>query len=108
MDKNVLPFPGRKKALGSTDPASVSSRITVRVGRQRYAIDMSCSATALPEEPEPVPKLCAIAPLVETKYLRLRQAVMLGERIDGWRVCWLGGWDRGRVFYVVMVERKQS
>ena len=29
----------------------------------------------------------------------------LGDRIDGWRVCWLGGWDRGRLFYVVIVER---
>ena len=99
MGKNVVPFPGRKKAPCSTDRASVSYRITVRVGRQRYAIDMSCSTTALSPEP---------APIIETKYLRLRQPVMLGDRIDGWRVCWLGGWDRGRVFYVVMVERKQS
>ncbi|MGA2716295.1 MAG: hypothetical protein ABSG41_24630 [Bryobacteraceae bacterium] len=22
-----------------------------------------------------------------------------------WRVCWLGGWDKGRVLFVVMVER---
>jgi hypothetical protein len=29
--------------------------------------------------------------------------VELGHRIDGWRVCWLGGWDRHRIFYVVMV-----
>ena len=26
-------------------------------------------------------------------------------RIDGWRVCWLGGWDRHRFFFIVMVER---
>src|SRR5260370_39494979 len=31
---------------------------------------------------------------VETKFLRLRQPVELVRRIDGWRVCWLGGWDR--------------
>ena len=42
---------------------------------------------------------------IETKFLRLRQPVTLGDRIDGWRVCWLGGWDRGRLFYIVMVER---
>jgi hypothetical protein len=64
--------------------------------------------TAIPPESEPEPERRAIAPLIETKYLRLRQPVMLGDCIDGWRVCWLGGWDRGRVFYVVMVERKQS
>ena len=29
---------------------------------------------------------------VETKFLRLPQPVPLGARIDGWRVCWLGGW----------------
>ena len=45
------------------------------------------------------------APQVETKFLRLRKPVSLGDHIDGWRVCWLGGWDKGRVFYVVMVER---
>jgi hypothetical protein len=29
----------------------------------------------------------------------------LGDRIDGWRVCWVGGWDRGKVLFVVMVNR---
>jgi hypothetical protein len=42
---------------------------------------------------------------LETKFLRLRQPVALGCHIQGWRVCWLGGWDRGRVFFVVMAER---
>ena len=43
---------------------------------------------------------------IQTKFLRLKQPPSLGDRIDGWRVCWLGGWDRGRIFFVVMVERK--
>ena len=43
---------------------------------------------------------------IETMFLRLVRPATLGERIDGWRVCWLGGWDRGRVFFIVMVERK--
>lgn len=42
---------------------------------------------------------------VQTKFLRLRQPVEIGCLFGDWRVCWLGGWDRGRVFYVVMVER---
>jgi len=42
---------------------------------------------------------------VETKFLRLHQAVPPGARIDGWRVCWLGGWDRHRFFSIVMVEK---
>ena len=42
---------------------------------------------------------------VETKFLRLTHAVSLGHRIDGWRVCWVGGWDRCHVLFVVMVER---
>ena len=45
---------------------------------------------------------------IETKFLRLRQPVELGHRIDGWRVCWLGRWDRYRIFYMVMVERVKS
>ena len=42
---------------------------------------------------------------IETKYLRLFREVELGDQIDGWRVCWLGGWDKCRVVFVVMVER---
>ena len=39
------------------------------------------------------------------QFLHLKTPAMLGERINGWRVCWLGRWDRGRLFYLVMVER---
>ena len=42
---------------------------------------------------------------LETKYARLRQPVSVGERIDGWRVSWVGGWDRCKVFFVVMLVR---
>jgi hypothetical protein len=42
---------------------------------------------------------------IETKYLRLSSAVSLGDYVEGWRVCWLGGWDKSRVLYVVMVEK---
>ena len=42
---------------------------------------------------------------VETKFLRLFRAVELGEDIAGWRVCWLGGWDKCRVLFVVMAKR---
>jgi hypothetical protein len=42
---------------------------------------------------------------VETKFLRLFQAVELGDDMEGWRVCWLGGWDKHRVLFVVMVKR---
>jgi hypothetical protein len=42
---------------------------------------------------------------LETKYLRLRTAVTLGSRFGNWRVCWLGGWSRHRLFYLVMLVR---
>ncbi len=29
---------------------------------------------------------------IETKFLRLFKPVALGDRLDGWRVCWVGGW----------------
>jgi hypothetical protein len=44
---------------------------------------------------------------VETKFLRLFKPVHLGDRINGWRVCWVGGWDKCRVVFVVMVERRR-
>jgi hypothetical protein len=71
------------------------------VGTQNYAIDITAQATILPSAPAgPVQQL-----RVETRYLHLSAPVALGDRIDGWRVCWLGGWDRGKVSFVVMVER---
>jgi hypothetical protein len=42
---------------------------------------------------------------IETKFLRLCRAVEIGDDLDGWRVCWLGGWDKCRVLFVVMVKR---
>jgi len=42
---------------------------------------------------------------LETKFLRLRQPATVGDQLDGWRVCWLGGWDRSQLFYWVMVVR---
>jgi hypothetical protein len=35
-------------------------------------------------------------------------AIQVGERIDRGRMCWLGGWDKGKVFYMVMVERRRK
>jgi hypothetical protein len=46
-----------------------------------------------------------VAMQVETKFLRLFKPAALGVRIDDWRVCWIGGWDKCRVLFVVMVER---
>ena len=42
---------------------------------------------------------------IETKFLRFFRAVELGDDIEGWRVCWLGVWDKCRVLFVVMVKR---
>jgi hypothetical protein len=45
---------------------------------------------------------------VETKFLRLLKPAAIGDRIDGWRVCWIGGWDKCHVLFVVMVERPRQ
>ena len=42
---------------------------------------------------------------LETMYLRLRTPVSLGSRFGEWQVCWLGGWGRDRLFYLVMVVK---
>ena len=42
---------------------------------------------------------------LETKFLRLRKLATVGDNVDGWRVCWLGGWDSSHLFYWVMVVR---
>jgi hypothetical protein len=48
-----------------------------------------------------------VATEIETKFLRLFRSVGLGDYLDGRRVCWIGGWDKCRVLFVVMVERQR-
>jgi hypothetical protein len=46
---------------------------------------------------------------LETKFLRLRTPVTLGSRFGDWQVCWLGGWSRYQLYYLVMaVKIKRS
>jgi len=45
---------------------------------------------------------------IQTKFLWLPRAAAIGDRIHGWRVCWLGGWDKCRVFFVVMVLKEYA
>jgi hypothetical protein len=42
---------------------------------------------------------------METKFLRLRTPVQLGSRFGDWSVCWLGGWSRHRLYYLVMLVK---
>jgi len=42
---------------------------------------------------------------LETKFLRLKTPVTIGSRFGKWKVCWLGGWTRDRLSYVVMLVR---
>jgi hypothetical protein len=105
MRKKVIPLAQRK----APSPPLVTqgrSRVIIHVGAQRYAMDITCEATALPLEPALAETPGRREELqVQTRFLRLRKAPALGDCIDGWRVCWLGGWDKGEVFFVVMVER---
>jgi hypothetical protein len=48
---------------------------------------------------------CVTRMRLETKFLRLKTPVTLGSRFGDWRVCWLGGWTRHRLSYLVMVVR---
>ena len=43
---------------------------------------------------------------IATRFLRLTNPAALGDRIEGCRVAWVGGWDRCRVLFVVMVENE--
>ena len=53
--------------------------------------------------------MCGRQPHVRAdQVLTASPAAALGDRIDGWRVCWLGGWDRCRVFFLVMVESQDG
>src|ERR1700722_6042975 len=42
---------------------------------------------------------------LQTKFLRLRAPVSLGSRLGDWQVYWLGGWNKHRFGFMVMVVR---
>jgi len=81
-----------------------SARTTIQIGAQRYALEITCKLTAIGPAPAP-PDKRRVGRRVETKFIRVRKPVELGEWIDGWRVCWIGGWDKCKVFFVAMVSR---
>ena len=101
MPKKVIDFPKRERTPPKVNTVGHQSRIMLHVGGQRFALDIICTASRVPSATAP-------SQVIETKFLHLRQSVALGDRIDGWRVCWLGGWDKGKVSYMVMVERKRT
>ena len=41
----------------------------------------------------------------KTKFLRLRTPVERGSLFGDWQVCWLGGWAKHRLYYLVMVVK---
>jgi hypothetical protein len=97
LRKKVINFPKPETTRPKVHTASHCSRIMLHVAAQRYALNISCKATPLPS--------ATVRPrVIETKFLHLRQPPALGDHIDGWRVCWLGGWDKGKVLFTVMVE----
>ena len=105
MPKKVIPFPLRKGDHPRPVPQG-HSRIRIHLGRQRYVLNIPCEAMVVPPEQAPAATPNGLEELqVQTRFLRLCQPAGLGDRIDGWRVCWVGGWDKSKVLFVVMVER---
>ena len=103
MRKKVIPFPPRK-AANSRPVTEGNSPIAIHVGAHRYSLNIPGAATAVP--PEPVLAATQLEQLqVQTRFFGLCQPAELGDRIEGWRVCWVGGWNKGKVLFVVMVER---
>jgi hypothetical protein len=42
---------------------------------------------------------------LETKFMRVPLAVTVGSRFGEWQVTWIGGWDKWRLYYLVMVVK---
>ena len=45
---------------------------------------------------------------METKFLRLRTQVELGTRFGDWSVCWLGGWQKHGLSYLVILGKTRT
>jgi hypothetical protein len=94
--KNIVAFPKTHQA---------ASRITIHVGARQYTIYVPDTvATPSPSRGESKSKGRIEELEVRTRVLRLREPAALGDRIDGGRVCWVGGWDRNNLLFLVMIE----
>ena len=49
--------------------------------------------------------VCVTRMRLETKFLRLNIPVTVGSRFGDWQVCWVGGWTKHRLSFLVMVVR---
>jgi hypothetical protein len=48
---------------------------------------------------------CVTRMRLVTKFLSVKTPVTIGSRFGDWRVCWLDGWTRFRLAFLVMVVR---
>lgn len=88
IDLESVVVNGRRYAI-KTDPKRIESE------RDDSLVRVDSSTAAEP---------CMWNMQRQTKFLWLRQPMAMCDQIDHWRVCWIGGWDKCRVFFVVMVE----
>jgi hypothetical protein len=79
MRKKVLDYPEQDSTPPELTTVPHHSRIMLHDGVQRFALDISRTATCLLSD-------TASSPIIETKFDHLRQPTALGDRIDGWRV----------------------
>ena len=103
-ENNVLPFPKPPEEEPGT------SMIICQIGRERFAIHMQVED--LPPASPPVvmvkrrarkaPADREIAPETTCGWKRNS---FLGSLFDDWQVCWLGGWSKHRMYYLVMLTR---
>ena len=61
MAKKVVPLSPRPTTPAKTI-SERQSRVTIRFGKQRYALNITCQASVLPPEPQPASRL------IETKF----------------------------------------
>jgi hypothetical protein len=93
----VIPFPR---------PGTVPAPITMSYSWTIIILESGCSTKPMTAASRPrLPGAQLESLRVQSRFMKLRRAAKLGERIDGWRVCWLGGWDKSKVFYKVQVDR---
>ena len=74
MAKKVVHLPPR--CAMPTNTVS-EQRVTIRLGKQCYALDIKCPTGVIPHETAPAGRV------IKTKFIRLRQPVALGSTSTG-------------------------
>src|SRR5437660_5566436 len=100
--RKIYPAKVRLERLGSDREASNPLR---DIMGSSHSFRVQPPSSCFDADPETADLFFGDQACLKMKFLRLKTPVTINSRFGDWRVCWLGGWTRDRLSYLVMLVR---